>query len=380
VECKKPNLKAGRRQLEIYLTMTAAQVGVWFNGDAHLYLRKVALPTGTFEFVPIPTIPRYGQNISEIGRIQRRDLVAPTNLKAMFRDIRNNLAGMAVGATRDEALAREIINILFCKIWDETDKAPNELVSFAADIGDTPEQVRDRIVNLFEREVKTSFADVFDDTDAITLDASSVLYVVGELQNYALTAADREAVGDAFEVFIGPALRGAEGQFFTPRNVVQTMIDFLDPRPEETLIDPACGSGGFLTVALEHVWAELERVAKERNWDGQTLGRRQRDVAQRSLHGIDKDQFLSKVTKAYMAILGDGRGSVFCDNSLADPADWDPLVRASVRPGTLDIVVTNPPFGRKIVVRGEEILGQYDLAKKMGARRRGLTPADSDAL
>jgi type I restriction enzyme M protein len=378
VECKKPTVIQGRRQLEIYLTMSSAQVGVWFNGDAHLYLRKVIAPEAV-EFKQIPTIPRFGQSITEIGRIQRRDLVTPVNLKAIFRDIRNNLAGMAVGATRDEALAREIINILFCKIWDETDKAPEELVSFAADLGDTPEKVRDRIVGLFNSKVKVEFADVFDATDAITLDADSVLYIVGELQNYALTQANREAIGDAFEVFIGPALRGAEGQFFTPRNVVQAMIDFLDPEPEEMLIDPACGSGGFLTVALEHAWKKLELRAQDREWSGETLGRKQRETAQRYLHGIDKDNFLAKVTKAYMAILGDGRGSVFCDNSLARPVDWTPELQADVRLGTFDVVVTNPPFGRKIVVRGEEILGQYDLAKRWRSDAAGDLEATSDS-
>ena len=62
--------------------------------------------------------------------------------------------------------------------------------------------------------------------------------------------ADRDAIGDAFEVFIGPALRGAEGQFFTPRNVVKMMVEILDPKPGEKIVDPACGSGGFLIRRL----------------------------------------------------------------------------------------------------------------------------------
>lgn len=364
VECKKPTLTQGRRQLEIYLTMTPAQVGVWFNGSSHLYLRKVVRDDGTIGFESIPIIPKFGQSINDIGRIRRGDLVTPVNLKATFRDIRNHLAGMTLGVTRDEALAREIINILFCKLWDEVDKGPNDFVDFAADIGDTPDRVRERIMEIFERRVKSQYSDVFDAQDAITLDAPSTMYVVGELQNYAISASDREAVGEAFEVFIGPALRGAEGQFFTPRNVVQMMIGFLDPDPDELLIDPACGSGGFLTVALECLWTKLEGIAAERGWEPARLGRTQRDVASRNLRGIDKDSFLAKVTKAYMAILGDGRSSVSCDNSLAEPKYWEPSVASSVQLGGFDIVVTNPPFGQKIVVRGEETLRQYQLAHR----------------
>ena len=93
--------------------------------------------------------------------------------------------------------------------------------------------MRKRILTLFDDKVKEDFKDVFDKTDVITIDAESLVYVVGvELENYCITEAPRDAVGDAFEVFIGPALRGGEGQFFTPRNVVRMMIDILDPEPE----------------------------------------------------------------------------------------------------------------------------------------------------
>ena len=86
---------------------------------------------------------------------------------------------------------------------------------------------------------------MFTANDSIELDDESIAYSVGELQPYCITEAKRDAVGDAFEVFMGPALRGEEGQFFTPRNVIQMVVDIIDPEPEEMIIDPACGSGGF---------------------------------------------------------------------------------------------------------------------------------------
>lgn len=70
-----------------------------------------------------------------------------------------------------------------------------------------------RILGLFEKVKTATFEDVVSASDAITLDAESLFYVVGELQNYCVMDADRDAIGDAFEVFIGPALRGTEGQF-----------------------------------------------------------------------------------------------------------------------------------------------------------------------
>jgi type I restriction enzyme M protein len=81
-------------------------------------------------------------------------------------------------------------------------------------------------------------------------------------------------------------------------------------------------------------------------------------------NGVDKDEFLAKVTKAYMAIVGDGRGDVFCDNALLPPSDWKPPLASAVELGTFDVVVTNPPFGKNIRVRGNEVLGQYALGRK----------------
>ena len=123
---------------------------------------------------------------------------------------------MTTGITRDEALAQEIINILFCKILDEQETDQDKTVTFRAGVGEKPETVRERILNLFERVKTATYEDVFDKNDSISLDADSLCYVVGELQNYCVMDADRDAIGDAFEVFIGPALRGAEGQFFYP--------------------------------------------------------------------------------------------------------------------------------------------------------------------
>lgn len=246
VECKKKERKEGEHQLRLYLDMSAAEVGVWFNGDEHLYLRKVHHKDGRRTYVTLPNIPRRGQRIEDIGLYKRKDLTKPSNLRAVFRDIRNHLAGMAKGTTRDEALARQIINILFCKILDEQDCKPDEQVVFRAGVDESAEEVKERLVRLFDAVKSKIYDDVFEEADSIKLDAESVRYVVGELQTYCIMDADRDAVGDAFEVFIGPALRGAEGQFFTPRNVVEMMVKVVDPKPGEMILDPACGSGGFL--------------------------------------------------------------------------------------------------------------------------------------
>ena len=362
VECKSENEKTGRKQLEIYLSFSDATIGVWFNGESHLYLRK-RYHDGKIYFDNLPTLPRFGQRVEDIGRYKRKDLEVTSSLKAVLRDIRHHLAGNTVGITHDLRLAQQIINVLFCKIYDETTKGPDELVEFRAGIDESPEQVLDRILDLFAR-VKDRFDDVFDPTDTIELDEAALAYVVGELQTYCITEADRDVVGDAFEVFMGPALRGEEGQFFTPRNVVEMIVDIIDPKADETVIDPACGTGGFLVTALDHVWRSIEIAGRAKGLTSDRIREEQRHVGARNFRGVEKDSFLAKVAKAYMAILGDGRGGVYCGNSLVNPKEWPPLMSAGVKLGQFDVVMANPPFGAKIPIKGAETLRQYDLGFK----------------
>jgi len=224
-------------------------------------------------------------------------------------------------------------------------------------------KVAERIKSLFQK-VKKQYSDVIEVGDNIVLDDDSLRYIVGELQNYSLTESERDAVAEAFEIFIGPSLKGGQGQFFTPRNVVRMVIDMIDPEPSETVIDPACGSGGFLVEALRHVWRKVDQQGEDYGWPDAEISSEKQQVAIKNFRGIDKDSFLSKVAKAYMAILGDGRGGVHCENSLESFKNWGSETRNSVQLGSFDIVITNPPFGKKLSIDSESILKNYDLGHK----------------
>lgn len=94
------------------------------------------------------------------------------------------------------------------------------------------------------------------------------------------------------------------------------MVDILDPTDEDYIIDPSCGSGGFLVETLRHIWAKLDAEGEKYHWNQANLREEKMEVALNKLCGIDKDYFLSKVAKAYMAILGDGKSGIFCEDSL----------------------------------------------------------------
>lgn len=369
VECKKKNRKDGKTQLEDYLRFSRAYLGVWFNGEERLYLQKIE-KGGKVLFEEIPNIPRYGERVEDVGKFKRKDLRPAENLKPTFRTIRNYLAANAVGITRDEIFASQIINLIFCKIYDERFTKPDGTVKFRAGVGEDDEAVRSRILDLFEK-VKTQYNDVIDIADSIILDAKCIKYIVGELQLYSLKDSSRDAVGEAFEIFIGPSLKGAQGQFFTPRNVVNMIIRMIDPDVSEKILDPACGSGGFLVESLRYVWAKLDQKGKELGWPDAEIEAEKQKVAIKNFRGIDKDNFLSKVAKAYLAILGDGRGGVHCENSLDRFDNWNPKTIEDIQAGTFDVIVTNPPFGKKLSIDTTEILSLYDLGHKWSQNSQG---------
>lgn len=362
VECKKKTRKDGLGQLQDYLRFSKATLGVWFNGNEKLFIRKLE-KNGKVLFQEIPNIPKYKQRLEDVGKFLRKDLKPALNLKSNFKTIRNYLAANNVGATRDEVLAQELINIIFCKIYDEKFTRQEDIVTFRAGIDEDPENVSKRIINLFS-EVKKKYSDVLESSDSINLDSKSIYYVVGELQNFSLTDSSRDAIGDAFEVFIDHALKGGQGQFFTPRNVVKMVIDIVDPTTEEKLLDPACGSGGFLIESMRYVWSKIEEEGKQLHWPEHEIEIEKQKIAIKNLRGIDKDSFLSKVAKAYMALLGDGRGGVFCENSLDAPKNWHKKTQLEIKFESFDVIVTNPPFGAKLPVTGEEIIKQFQFGYK----------------
>ncbi|MGD0750479.1 MAG: N-6 DNA methylase [Anaerolineales bacterium] len=324
---------------------------------------------GKVIFEEIPNIPKFGQRLEDIGLYKRKDLRIAHNLKSVFRTMRNYLAANAVGITRDEVFAQQIINLIFCKIYDERFTRPEDTVKFRAGIEEEAENVRKRIKKLFEL-VKTQYSDVIDNDDEISLDNNSLTYVVGELQIYCITESERDAIADAFETFIGPSLKGGQGQFFTPRNIVKLIVEIVNPGAEDKLIDPACGSGGFLIESLRHAWNEIDEHGKIYHWPENEIFAEKQRLAIKNIRGSDKDNFLSKVAKAYMAIIGDGRGGVFCENSLDNPENWKANTQESIQLGHFDVVVTNPPFGQKLKIDDSSILKKYQLGYKWVNNRK----------
>lgn len=369
VETKAPG-ESFDNQVFSYATATTAEYAVWFDGldrdrsqGAKYFWRD--LENEPTNFVDIPAIPGYGQSLEEIGNYKKSQLKPAKNLKLIFRKMHNRLYGEGP-LKREGEIAREVIKLLFCKLYDEL-YTSGETCRFRATVKEVDSDsgrkaVGNRIRDLFgELQSDPEYSSMFENEE-IRYGDEWITHIVSELQAFSLThpETDTDAVGEAYEVFLGPQLKGESGQFFTPRTVVRMAVEMLDPSmvDRERLIDPACGSGGFLTYCLRHVRDEAHNHYNQRNdW----VEQRVREYATSFICGLEIEPLLHRVAKSYMAILGDGRNGLFQEDSLSIRSSWSDNTKEKIELDSFDVVLTNPPFGTKIKIESDQTLEEYDL-------------------
>jgi type I restriction enzyme M protein len=179
-------------------------------------------------------------------------------------------------------------------------------------------QTADRVHKLFKQVVR-DHPDVFPPGEEITIGDDNLAVVVNELQPFRFLADDEteqvyDVIGTAFEVYVAAHLKGARGQYFTNRLVVNLMVEMLDPGPRDFIYDPACGSGGFLISCLRHV---RRAVFNSKRSNAAKL--REMREASRRLFGTDIAQKLVRVAKTNMILNGDGHGGILRANALKNP-------------------------------------------------------------
>lgn len=259
------------------------------------------------------------------------------NPKEILREIRNYLAGQFVGATRDESILSEIIKCLF--VCNHLTISQEKYPFPAGKHIDAAKYFR----KIF-KEVVSIYPEFFDKDDEFLLGTEDLDWTLRQLWPLKLENANSDLIGDAFEVFIGSVLRGQEGQFFTPRNAIKFLIDAINPSPNEFIIDPACGTGGFLSLVLL-------RFQNNKNF-----------LIPYNIYGIDKDAFLVRLAKIHIALLGGSHKNIFNTDSIAVHNGLNEPNLPSE--GEYDVVLTNPPFGAKIISAKPKVAMRYNLAKK----------------
>ena len=257
----------------------------------------------------------------------------------------------------------ELSKILFVKIRDEKqarrDGAPYD---FQIKTRERPESVADRIKGLYQ-EAKAQDPQVF--TEDIRVDDSRLFSVVNHLQGINLNVTELDVKGVAFERFLGSYFKGDMGQYFTPREVVEFIVKMAAPHHEEYVLDPACGSGGFLLHAMDHILKQASEFFTEGTPEHYTHWH---DFAEKRLFGIEVNDSIARVAKMNMIIHDDGHSNVIGNDALIN---FDILYNQhrDFKKEAFDLILTNPPFGAVVKKEESPYLDDYNLSKGKASQK-----------
>jgi len=315
---------------------------------------------------------RYFKGLSgkELAAVPREELRAA---------IRKCHQSLWEGGRRSQIVAfGEFCKIVFVKIRDEIDTKRAHPYAFQRRTDEADEDLATRILDLYRKEQKRD-PTVF--VGKIDVDAGVLAQVIEHLQSISLNRTDLDTKGVAFEEFMGGFFKGDFGAFFTPRELVAFCVQMLAPGRNDLVLDPACGSGGFLLYALDHVRQTANREYPDHETDPTQIKEHflyWHDFAQHNLFGIEINDELSRVAKMNMIIHDDGHTNVIQYDAL-DFTDKIKGRHQDIKPGTFDLVLTNPPFGSvvKQAEKGNDYLDQYELRRYL-AKRPGDSPSDDD--
>jgi len=279
-----------------------------------------------------------------------------------------------------ESAFDEISKILFIKIMYERKPKQEAIFSFkqftilkdAWNLSRWRSEVETSYMQRLFEDVKEEFSEdnIFDIHEKINLRETSFEQIVKELQKYNLTSTSSDVKWIAFEKFLWRTLRWELGQFFTPRTIVDFMVDVLEPKEWDLIADPACGSGWFLIRAFEKIrdkielefintkkekqkeifWEKLENIDnKELNKkyeeylekENKKYDKRISDLCHNSIFWTDANPRMARVSKMNMIMHWDGHNWIYHNDWLLN-IQWMSEWR-------FDVILANPPFGSRVL-------------------------------
>jgi type I restriction enzyme M protein len=235
----------------------------------------------------------------------------------------------------------------------------------------------DGVSSSFQERINTAFQHVrlqfatlgiIEHSATLTLTLPTLAYIVQTLQDVSLSGSSQDAKGLAFQKFLASRHKGEQGQFFTPEPVIDFCIQMLAPQPNETIIDPACGTASFLHAALRYIQSQNNGTVQLTQ-----------EIIERNLFGFDINAGVARIAKMKFLLECVCKPNIEVANSLEMSVD-EVLQQVSTKNGNtdckgFDIVLANPPFGAKISTRS--LLSTYSLGHKW-IERQGVFHQTSD--
>jgi type I restriction enzyme M protein len=253
----------------------------------------------------------------------------------------------------DDSFA-DFSKILFLKLLEEKADAEGSPFPYSYrfwKLAETPPREADQVKDAIERMIaktRKQYGDVLGEPLKLG-QAATFLKIVQALAQVSFTDSKADVKGAAFEYFVRATLKGKKlGQYFTPRPLVQLMVALAGRKAVTNallsgtpvrVVDPACGTGGFLVFMMQDALAQIDERHRKKEINAATRARLHEQVKRQVFHGADANQGVASAAKMNMIIAGDGHANIYAEDSLASGA------RIWRHADGIDLVITNPPFG-----------------------------------
>ena len=367
-----------REQVGDKYLLEKCQWGLWTNGIEFFFVEKEESRFDT-KFNAVGDWPLADETLGS------RDVASNAQLRTAdremlltaFRRCHNFIHGNE-GMPKDAAFW-QFLYLIFSKMYDERiGNRDREFWASPTEQFDDEgrKRIRARINPLFEK-VKKAYPEIFLGNEEITLSDRALAFMVSELAKYDFTRTEMDAKGAAYQEVVGDNLRGDRGQYFTPRGAIKLIVEMMAPQPHEKVLDPSCGTGGFLEQTLSYINKQLHEEEKvklgaETTEEFISIQQQIKKFAENNLFGCDFDPFLCRASQMNVVMASNAMANIYHMNSLeyphghlkgVEPAKSKiPVGDSSGKDGSVDVILTNPPFGSDIPVTDKQILEQFDLA------------------
>ena len=311
-------------------------------------------------------VPRYLHIAGEEGDIKP---VPPAAVEALIRRAHSIIWS---GGKRDPLKSfDEWSKLLFAKVIDEKHTPTGEPRRFQVGTKETTAAVSNRIHALFSDAVRLD-PTIFPDGIKIDLPDRKIFDVIEALQAISFTGTDVDNIGIAFENFFGSVFRGELGQYFTMRPLARFTVAMLDMDHRHFVLDPTCGSGGFLLEALLQVWHRIDH--QFRGQDAGHVARIKTDFALQNVYGIEIHETLARICKINLLLHHDGHTNIEADRSCLDTNFTKSRLQGPQ--GRFSRIIGNPPFGDEVVEGDEDHLGANHLSSFVVANGRSAVDSE----
>ena len=245
--------------------------------------------------------------------------------------------------------------------WDQERQTPpysftfHELADLPSGKGDQIKVAIKSMIDIIQKS--TPYGTVLADPIKLTKDAS-YQSIVRKISSVSFSDCDLDSKGAAFEYFVRATLKGKKlGQYFTPRPLVKLMLSLgsweqiissVAAGEEFKVLDPACGTGGFLVLAMNSCLDEIDQRLKDKKLHKQLADTLKKRIKENVFYGIDAHEGVACSAKMNMIIAGDGYNNIRCADSLNESTLLPPYTQVNgskCSDGLAHLVLTNPPFG-----------------------------------